>query len=83
MVYWTFKKLVPVLCQNLTAIRNGQLVLPPLFFSSRQLGGIIDYLCTFLKFCAFLAMSVYMILVLDLCTWSTNKIRQTRLKENK
>jgi len=27
-------------------IRDGQLCLPPLFFSSHQLGEIFDYLCT-------------------------------------
>jgi len=30
---------------ELIAIRDGQLFLPPLFFSSQQLGDIIDYLC--------------------------------------
>jgi len=46
MVYLTFQKLVPVLCLDEIAIRNGQLFLLPLFFSSQQLGDIIDYLCT-------------------------------------
>jgi len=31
---------------DLIAIGDGQLCLPPLFFSSQQLGEIIDYLCT-------------------------------------
>jgi len=30
---------------DLIAIRHGQLCMPPLFFSSQQLGDIIDYLC--------------------------------------
>jgi len=50
--FWHFnglsdiKKLVPGLCLILIAIRDGQLCLPPLFFSRNQLGDIIDYLCT-------------------------------------
>jgi len=60
------------------AIRDGQLCLPPLFFSSQQLGDIIDCLCTSWLYalfwvCAICVMSVYILLVLDLCTWSTNK----------
>jgi len=42
MVYLTFKKAL----SDLIAIRDGQLCLLPLFFSSQQLGDIIDYLCT-------------------------------------
>jgi len=63
--------------------RNGQLLLPPLFFSSQELaerGDIIYYLCTssFIMYTLFgvlytFAMSLYIILVLDLCTLSTNK----------
>jgi len=63
---------------DLIAIRVGQLCLPPLFFSTQRLGDNIDYLCTswliyalFGVLCTF-ATSVYIILVLDLCTWSTN-----------
>jgi len=47
---------------DLIAIRDGQLCMPPLFFSSQQLGKIIDYLhvhilimCTFLSFVHFLS----------------------------
>jgi len=54
------------------------MVLITIVFSSQQLGEIIDYLCTswlyaLFKFCAIFVMSVYILLVLDLCTWSTNK----------
>jgi len=31
---------------DIIAIRDGQLFLPPLFYSSQQLGDIIDSLCT-------------------------------------
>jgi len=60
------------------AIKDGQLCLPPLFFSSHQLGEFIDYLCTtwlyaLFEFCAIFVMSVYILLVLDLCIWRTNK----------
>jgi len=62
----------------LHSYRDGQLCLPPLFFYSQQLVWLIDCLCTswlyalFWVLCNFF-MSVYILLVLDLCTWSTNK----------
>jgi len=46
MVYLIFKKIRSVSLSDLIAIRDRQLFLPPLFFSSQQFGYIIDYLCT-------------------------------------
>jgi len=70
---------------DLLAIRDRQLCLPTLFFSSQQLGDIIDYLCTswliyapFWSCVHFFAMYVCILLVLDLCTWSTNKYNNNK-----
>jgi len=76
MLYLTFKTIRPAAgsLSDLQAIRDGQLFLPPLFFSSQQLDDIIDYLYTssliyaLLEFFALFAISVYIIFVLDLCT---------------
>jgi len=42
MVYLTFKTISAGFLSDLIAISDGQLFLPPLFFSSQQLGDIID-----------------------------------------
>jgi len=80
MVSLTFQKIIAGSLSDLIAIRDEQLFLAPLFFSSQQLGDLIDYLCTswliyalFLEFYALFTMSVHIVLVLDLCIWSTNK----------
>jgi len=41
-----FQKMSAGSLSDLIAIRDGQLFLAPQFFSSQQLGDIIDYLCT-------------------------------------
>jgi len=49
------QKNTPGSLSDLIAIRDGQLCLPPLFFSSQQLGKIIDYLCTSWLYALFLS----------------------------
>jgi len=41
-----FQKSTSGSLSDFLAVRDGQLCLPQLFFSSQQLGEIIDYLCT-------------------------------------
>jgi len=44
---YDFQKISAGSLNDLVAIRDGQLCwMTPLFFSSQQLGDIIDYLCT-------------------------------------
>ena len=71
---------------ELKTIRDGQLILPRLFFSCQQLSDIIDYLCTSwfivhalffwncVHFChVTIRMFVCCLYCIGLCTYSTNK----------